>query len=98
MVGETFTLIVYGDSPIMVSVGCFVDTPPPPRFKTCAECSIHRIQSGEQIDFTPDQATWQGERGGYQIKIRDARGDTRELKVNVVLTRDTPPAAEVQVG
>jgi hypothetical protein len=84
IVGQPFTIEVHADSSVQVSVGCFVDKPPPPRFKGCNECNVQTIQSGQPFAITPRADTWRNQKGGYRIKVTDADGNTETIIVRVL--------------
>lgn len=84
VVGQEFTIQVHADSLVQISVGCFVDKPPPPRFKGCIECNVQVIQSGQPFSVTPRADTWRNHEGGYEIKVRDADGNTETIIVRVL--------------
>ena len=82
-IGEAVSLSVFADSPISLTIGCFIDRPPPPRFAGCAECSVQTVRSGEEVTIRPQLETWLHQEGGYLISIRDAEGDEREIRIRV---------------
>jgi hypothetical protein len=84
IVGQTFTIEVHADSPVEISIGCFVDKPPPPRFKGCRECSVQIVRSGQPFEVTPRKDTWRSDDGGYRIKVTDADGNSETVFVNVL--------------
>lgn len=83
-VGQPFTLAVYADAPISVSIACFVEDPPPPRFQGCPECSVQTVRSGQMLQITAEPDTWRNKSGRYRIAITDASGDHQEVLVEVV--------------
>ncbi|MEM8513450.1 hypothetical protein RCH14_002780 [Massilia sp. MP_M2] len=84
VVGQTFSIEVHADSSLQVSISCFVDNPPPPRFKGCHECNVQVIQSGQRISVTPRKDTWLNTEGGYRIKVTDVDGNTETATVRVL--------------
>ena len=84
VVGQSITIEVHADSPVQIAVGCFVDKPPPPRFKGCSECNVHFVPIGKPFTITPKSDTWQRDSGGYQFKITDADGYTKIVEVRVL--------------
>lgn len=85
-VGEAVTVVVHSDSGARVAISCFVDNPPPPRFKGCRECSVLTVQSGQSFEILPGTNTWKKDQGGYQITATTDDGDTRTVTVNVAGT------------
>lgn len=79
--GQEIQLSAIGDLPLTIEIGCFVDRPPPPRFKGCPECQIHSARSGEAITFRVDPDTWREQSGRYNIRISDASTDYVEIRL-----------------
>ena len=81
--GEVRRLIVSGDGPFIVSMGCFVDSPPPPGFRPCHECSTKTVHALEPVDIEVSSDFWKGRTGAIHVWIKDATGATRELSLRV---------------
>jgi len=96
LVGQSITIEIEADSDIRVSIGCFVDKPPPPRFKGCAECSVQVVQSGQPFRLTPGRDTWRTDGGGYRIVATSSDGDSRTVIVRVL--RGAAGASGAQMG
>jgi hypothetical protein len=92
-VGEGRSLRISGDGPFLVSTACFIDNPPPPGFRGCAECRTVEIQPGESIDVLASRDFWQGKRGYILVTCRDSSGDVREIKLLVVPEEEATPTA-----
>lgn len=84
IVGETIAIEVYADSPINVSISCFVDKPPPAGFKKCPECNTQTVLSGQSFYLTPQPDTWNFAHGEYRIVATTADGDSRTATVRVM--------------
>ena len=84
-IGQEITVSAMGDNPpFIIQISCFVEDPPPPGFKGCAECNVYEVESNELIKLTADQNFWWNHRGSYRIKIRDSVGDTEEVRIPVI--------------
>ncbi|QBE65817.1 hypothetical protein [Pseudoduganella lutea] len=96
-VGQPFSVEVIADSALHISISCFVDSPPPPRFKGCRECSVHIVQSGQPFTITPKRDTWLNHQGGYSIEVRDADGNTENLVIRVSVDTDATGGATISM-
>lgn len=89
VVGQPITIEVKADSAVQISVACFVDKPPPPRFKDCRECSVQMVQSGQPFTVTPRADTWRNHSGEYRFKVQDAAGNAEIAVVRVLSDADS---------
>jgi len=81
--GETRYLQAYGDDPLVVEIHCFAQKPPPPGYKPCKECGSFRVGSGEAVAVTANARVFSAHGGRLMVSVRDARGDTKEIRLTV---------------
>ena len=93
IIGEKRRLVLAGDAPFAVSTSCFVDNPPPPGFRKCAECSTTTIAAGQVMEIEVAATFWRSKTGRIQIAIKDAVGETLELRLQVLPDTETAPSA-----
>jgi len=86
-------LILSGDGPFRVSTSCFVDTPPPPGFRPCPECSTWTVNALEPVDIEVSPKFWRRKGGEIQVRIEDATGVRRVLSLKVLPEQDATPMA-----
>lgn len=82
-VDDPIEITIHAPDPITVRVACFVNQPPPPRYKTCAECLTYTVANGGKFILIPNKTTWSNQQGdyGYEFTVTDATGDTRSFRV-----------------
>lgn len=91
--GETRELVLTGDAPFIVSACCFVQNPPPPGFRPCAECSTKTIVEHEVFSLEASFTFWQGKTGRIEITIKDFVGETLILQLQVLPNTSAAPTA-----
>jgi hypothetical protein len=82
--GGVYYVVAVGAEPIAVEIRCFVRRPPPPGYKPCAECGSFVVRSGEALQLFASEATFQAEGGSLELRVRDADGDSRHVRLTVV--------------
>lgn len=92
-IGEKRRLVLAGDAPFTVSTSCFVENPPPPGFRPCAECSTTTLAEGEAMDIEVAATFWRSKTGRIQITIKDAAGERLELQLQVLPDTEAAPRA-----
>jgi hypothetical protein len=92
--GEERELILSGDGPFTVAYKCFVFEPPPPDYKECAECTVYTVAENAPFRVKTPETSWPGGDGEFEIRIGDAVGDKRTIRVPIIPT--TTVQASVQ--
>ena len=82
--GERRYFVIRGDGPFAVDISCFVDSPPPPGFRPCAECGSRVVQVNERIELVASGAFSRSRRGALLIRIVDREGAMEEIRIQVV--------------
>jgi len=93
VLGEQRQLVLTGDGPFMVTTSCFVDSPPPPGFRPCAECSTSQVGIGESLTIEVSRQFWARKTGAINIEIKDSVGEVMKLRLAVITDSDTAPTA-----
>jgi hypothetical protein len=89
--GEAREITVWTDAaPVSVKIRCFVEYPPPPDYRTCAECGSFSIGSGEITTFTASQKVFATAEGFLVLEVIDAAQDERRFELRV--EREKEPA------
>jgi len=91
VLGEQRRLVLAGDGPFVVSTSCFVDSPPPPGFRPCAECSTSRVEIGEPVTIGVSRQFWARKTGAINIEIKDSVGDVINLRLAIITDSDIAP-------
>jgi hypothetical protein len=94
--GEQRRLVLGGDGPFTVSTSCFVEEPPPPGFRPCAQCFTTRAAVMEAVLVEADARFWARRRGVIELTITDAVGE--ELKLELAVIPDSDNASRVAVA
>jgi hypothetical protein len=81
--GEQRPLVLAGDGPFTVSTSCFVEDPPPPGFRPCAECSTTKVAVNQALMVEAGARFWAGKRGVIGVRITDSVGETLKLELAV---------------
>lgn len=89
ILGEKRSVYVFGNGPFFITSSCFVDTPPPPGFRECAECGILKIESGESFEIDAASDFWKRKKGTIMINITDSNGDVE--KIDFIVLPDVDP-------
>lgn len=82
--GQRRLLELEGNEPFRVSTSCFIDSPPPPGFRSCPECGSRVIRSHELLVLTIPRFFGETRHGRLFIRIVDAVGEVLQLQVEVV--------------
>jgi hypothetical protein len=93
VLGDERQLILAGDGPFTVSTSCFVDSPPPPGFRPCAECSTSQIEVGVPLIIRVSRPFWTEKTGTIFIEIKDSVGGVLQLKLAIITDSDIAPTA-----
>jgi hypothetical protein len=56
--GDTFALSIDGDEPARVKIKCFVQYPPPPKYKECPECGEFTLSVNLPMAVTVSDLFW----------------------------------------
>jgi hypothetical protein len=93
VLGEQRRLVLAGDGPFAVSTSCFVDSPPPPGFRPCLECSTSQIEVGEPLIIQVSRRFWARKTGAINIEIKDSVGEVLSLRLAIITNSDIAPTA-----
>ncbi len=86
--GERRRMVLRGNGPFMVSKSCFIDEPPPPGFRPCPACGVYTVAENQPFDIETS-SFWQGKKGTLVIEIKDATGNSRQIKIEVISSIDS---------
>ncbi|HEY2713778.1 MAG TPA: hypothetical protein VGI60_14785 [Chthoniobacterales bacterium] len=68
--GDLLRVTVIGSGRFELSVSCFIDNPPPPRFAPCDECRTKSVRAGEAFEMIVP-SDLEGRSQGLQFDVRD---------------------------
>ncbi len=86
--GEQRRLVLAGDGPFTVSTSCFVEEPPPPGFRPCAQCSTTKAAVNQAVMVEAGARFWARKRGVIEVTITDSVGETLKLELTVISDSD----------
>ena len=95
MTGEKRVLVLEGDAPFKLETSCFVDKPPPPGFRPCAECGSFKIDAFERFEIGSFSRFWHRKSGILEITIYDSVGESLKLSLKMLEDIDTDTGSQM---
>lgn len=99
--GEQRSISAWTDAaPLTVKVRCFVEHPPPAKYKPCKECGTFTVGSGEALHLVASMTAFRETGGTLVVTVTDQAQDTRAFEVYVHKEDDlitwATPAVEIE--
>jgi hypothetical protein len=83
--GESRPLKAFSNSPLTITVLCYLTTPPPPGYRPCPGGGTTSVISGEETFITADARTFQLPGGYLDVIVKDKSADVRSFRLPVIV-------------